>query len=121
DALDPGGSPRGGRLRGRRMTFMSQQPDTWTVGGKTFSSRLIVGTGKYKSIEETREAIARSGAEVVTVALRRLPLDRKEPSVLDAIDRSRLLLLPNTAGCYTAEDAIRTCRLARELGMAEMV
>jgi thiazole synthase len=103
------------------MTFMSQQPDTWTLGGKTFSSRLIVGTGKYKSIEETRDAIARSGAEIVTVALRRLPADRKEPSVMDAIDRSRLLLLPNTAGCYTAEDAIRTCRLARELGMAEMV
>jgi thiazole synthase len=95
--------------------------DTWTLGGRTFRSRLIVGTGKYRSVEETREAIARSGAEMVTVALRRLPLDRKEPSVMDAIDRSRLVLLPNTAGCYTAEDAVRTCRLARELGMAEYV
>ncbi len=95
--------------------------DSWTLGGRSFRSRLIVGTGKYKSVEETRDAIARSGAEIVTVALRRLPLDRKEPSVMDAIDRSRLMLLPNTAGCTTAEDAIRTCRLARELGMAELV
>jgi thiazole synthase len=95
--------------------------DTWTLGGRSFTSRLIVGTGKYRSIDETREAIGRSGAEMVTVALRRLPLDRKEPSVMDAIDRSRLALLPNTAGCYTAEEAIRTCRLARELGWAEFV
>jgi thiazole synthase len=97
------------------------ESDTWTVGGRTFRSRLIVGTGKYRSIDETREAIARSGAEIVTVALRRLPLDRKEPSVMDAIDRSKLLILPNTAGCYNAEDAIRTCRLARELGIADLV
>jgi thiazole synthase len=84
--------------------------DNWTLAGRTFRSRLIVGTGKYRSIEETREAILRSGAEMVTVALRRLPLDRKEPTVLDAIDRSRLVLLPNTAGCFTAEEAVRTCR-----------
>ena len=95
--------------------------DTWTLAGRKFRSRLIVGTGKYKSIDETREAIARSGAEMVTVALRRLPLDKKEPTVMDAIDRSRLVLLPNTAGCYTAEEAIRTCRLARELGMGDFV
>src|SRR5215470_218592 len=95
--------------------------DKWSLGGRTFCSRLIVGTGKYKSIEETREAIARSGAEIVTVALRRLPLDKKEPTVMDAIDRSKLVLLPNTAGCYTAEEAVRTCRLARELGMADFV
>lgn len=95
--------------------------DSWTLGGRTFRSRLIVGTGKYRSIDETRDAIARSGAEIVTVALRRLPLDRKEPSVMDAIDRGRLMILPNTAGCHTAEDAIRTCRLARELGIADMV
>ena len=95
--------------------------DTWTLAGRTFRSRLIVGTGKYRSIEETREAIVRSGAEMVTVALRRLPLDKKEPTVIDAIDRSRLVLLPNTAGCYTAEEAVRTCRLARELGMADFV
>src|SRR6266542_5862531 len=95
--------------------------DTWTLAGRTFASRLIVGTGKYRSIDETRDAIARSGAEMVTVALRRLPLDLKQPTVLDAIDRSRLVLLPNTAGCHTADEAMRTCRLARELGMADFV
>src|SRR5262249_48845866 len=95
--------------------------DTWSLGGRTFQSRLIVGTGKYRSVDETREAIERSGAEMVTVALRRLPLDKKEPTVLDAIDRSRIALLPNTAGCQTAEEAMRTCRLARELGMADFV
>jgi thiazole synthase len=95
--------------------------DTWTLAGRTFRSRLIVGTGKYRSIDETREAIARSGAEMVTVALRRVPLGTKEPTVLDAIDRTKLVLLPNTAGCHTADDAVRTCRLARELGMADFV
>jgi thiazole synthase len=95
--------------------------DTWILGGRTFGSRLIVGTGKYRSIDETREAIARSGAEMVTVALRRVPLDGKEPTVLDAVDRAKVVLLPNTAGCYTADEAIRTCRLARELGMADFV
>jgi thiazole synthase len=95
--------------------------DTWNLGGRMFRSRLIVGTGKYKSLEETREAIARSGAEMVTVALRRIDFTKKEPSVLDAIDRQRCVILPNTAGCYTAEDAIRVCRLARELGIAEFV
>jgi thiazole synthase len=95
--------------------------DTWTLGARTFSSRLIVGTGKYASIEQTREALSRSGAEMVTVALRRVELDRSKPSVLDAIDPKRFVLLPNTAGCYTAEEAIRTCRLARELGIADFV
>jgi thiazole synthase len=95
--------------------------DTWTLAGRTFRSRLIVGTGKYKSIDETREAIGRSGAEMVTVALRRLPQGTNEPTVMDAVDRSRLVLLPNTAGCYTADEAVRTCRLARELGMADFV
>jgi thiazole synthase len=94
--------------------------DTWTLGGRTFRSRLIVGTGKYKSNDETRDAIAASGAEMVTVALRRLP-PGGGPSLMDAIDRTKYVLLPNTAGCYTAEDAIRVCRLARELGMAEFV
>ncbi len=95
--------------------------DTWTLGRRTFQSRLIVGTGKYKSIDETRQAIANSGAEMVTVALRRVELDRTKPSVLDAIDRDKLVILPNTAGCTTVEDAIRVCRLARELGMDEFV
>lgn len=99
----------------------AKHEDTWKLAGRTLRSRLIVGTGKYRTIEETREAIARSGAEIVTVALRRLDLGSKGPTVMDAIDRSRLILLPNTAGCTTADDAIRTCRLARELGMADMV
>jgi thiazole synthase len=95
--------------------------DPLIIGGKVFHSRLLVGTGKYRSIEEGREAISRSGAEIVTVALRRVELTPGKPSVLDTVDPARHTLLPNTAGCYTAEEAIRTCRLARELGMAEMV
>ena len=95
--------------------------DALVIAGKTFHSRLLVGTGKYRSIEEGREAISRSGAEIVTVALRRVELAPGKPSVLDSVDRTRHTLLPNTAGCYTAEEAIRTCRLARELGMADMV
>ncbi len=94
--------------------------DTWTLAGRTFRSRLIVGTGKYKDAAQTKAAIAASGAEIVTVALRRVDLDAKD-NLLSWIDRDRYLLLPNTAGCYTADDAVRTLRLARELGIAEMV
>jgi thiazole synthase len=95
--------------------------DTWALGTRQFASRLIIGTGKFASTEETRAAIAASGAEMVTVALRRVDLTPGVPSVLDAIDRSRIVLLPNTAGCYTAEEAVRTCLLARELGMDDFV
>ncbi|MBZ0236078.1 MAG: thiazole synthase [Deltaproteobacteria bacterium] len=95
--------------------------DTWTIANRTFSSRIIVGTGKYASLEETRDAIAASGAEMVTVALRRIDLKAKGPNLLDVIDRKKYLLLPNTAGCYTVDEAVRTCLLARELGMDEMV
>lgn len=95
--------------------------DTWKLGTRTFTSRLIIGTGKFASLDETRAAIAASGAEMVTVALRRVDLASGQPTVLDAIDRDRIVLLPNTAGCYTADDAIRVCRLARELGMDEFV
>jgi thiazole synthase len=95
--------------------------DPLVIGGRTFRSRLLIGTGKYRTLEEGREAILRSGAEIVTVALRRVDLTPGKPNVLDTIDRKRHTLLPNTAGCYTAEEAIRTCRLARELGMADMV
>jgi len=95
--------------------------DPLVIAGRTFKSRLLVGTGKYRSIEEGREAIDRSGAEIVTVALRRVDLTPGKPNVLDTVDRKRHTLLPNTAGCYTVEEALRTCRLARELGMAEMV
>jgi thiazole synthase len=95
--------------------------DDLVLAGKRFSSRLLIGTGKYKSVEETRKAIELSGAQIVTVALRRVDLTPGTPSVLDAVDRTKHTLLPNTAGCYTAEEAIRTCRLARELGLADMV
>ena len=95
--------------------------DTWTLAGRTFHSRIIIGTGKFASLDETRAAIAASGAEMVTVALRRVDLSGKGPNLLDAIDRSRLALLPNTAGCYTVDDAVRTCHLARELGMDDFV
>ncbi len=95
--------------------------DPLVLAGRHYTSRLIVGTGKYKDLDETREALDRSGAEIVTVALRRLDLSAQGPSLLDAVDRQRYQLLPNTAGCYTAEEAIRTCHLARELGMSELV
>jgi thiazole synthase len=95
--------------------------DSLVIAGRRFGSRLLVGTGKYRSIEEGREAIRRSGAEIVTVALRRVDLTPGKPNVLDSVDRAHHTILPNTAGCYTAEEALRTCRLARELGMADMV
>ena len=95
--------------------------DTWTLAGRTFHSRIIIGTGKFASLDETRAAIAASGAEMVTVALRRVDLSGKGPNLLDAIDRTRLALLPNTAGCYTVDEAVRTCHLARELGMDDFV
>jgi thiazole synthase len=95
--------------------------DFLVLAGRKFKSRLLVGTGKFATIEQGKEAILRSGAEIVTVALRRVDLTPGQPNVLDTIDRTRHVILPNTAGCYTAEEAVRTCRLARELGMDEMV
>ncbi len=95
--------------------------DCLVIAGKKFTSRLLIGTGKYKSVEETRKAIELSGAQIVTVALRRVDLAPGKESVLDAIDRKKQVILPNTAGCYTVDEAVRTCRLARELGIAEMV
>jgi thiazole synthase len=95
--------------------------DLWKLADRSFRSRIIVGTGKYSSLDETRAALAASGAEIVTVALRRVDLSSKEPTVLDAIDRKQYVLLPNTAGCYSADEAIRTLHLARELGMDELV
>jgi thiazole synthase len=99
----------------------SADDDPLILGGRKFKSRLLIGTGKYRTLEEGREAILRSGAEIVTVALRRVDLTPGKPNVLDTIDRTRHTLLPNTAGCYTADDAIRTCRLAREMGIADLV
>ncbi len=91
--------------------------DTWTVAGRRFTSRLIVGTGKYKSLEETAAAVAASGAEIVTVAVRRVNLsDPGAPMLQDFVDPKRITYLPNTAGCHTAKDAVRTLRLAREAG-----
>ena len=95
--------------------------DALVLGGRRYHSRLLVGTGKYRTLEEGREAIRLSGAEIVTVALRRVDLTPGKPNVLDTIDRTRQTILPNTAGCYTAEEAIRTCRLARELGIGDLV
>src|SRR5205085_10466804 len=95
--------------------------DAWVIAGRSFHSRLIVGTGKYKSGQETARAIEASGAEMVTVAVRRVNLDRSKESLLDFIDPGRYFLLPNTAGCYTAEDAIRTARLGREVGLSDWV
>jgi thiazole synthase len=91
--------------------------DSWTVAGRTFRSRLIVGTGKYKDFAENAAAVEASGAEIVTVAVRRVNIaDPKAPMLTDFIDPKKITYLPNTAGCYTAEDAIRTLRLAREAG-----
>ncbi len=91
--------------------------DTWTVAGRRFQSRLIVGTGRYKDLEETARAIEASGAEIVTVAVRRVNLsDTSAPMLQDYVPPSRYTYLPNTAGCHTAQDAVRTLRLAREAG-----
>ena len=93
-----------------------------TISGRTFRSRLMIGTGKYRSFPEMARCHAASGAEVVTVAVRRVNLtDRSKESMLDYIDRERMFILPNTAGCYTADDAIRTARLGREVGLSNWV
>ena len=91
--------------------------DGLVIAGKTYRSRLLVGTGKYRDMEETRRATEASGAEIVTVAIRRSNIGQNpgEPNLLDVLPPDKYTLLPNTAGCYTVEDAVRTCRLAREL------
>jgi thiazole synthase len=96
--------------------------DSLVIAGRTFSSRLIVGTGKYSSHQIMQRAHAASGTEMVTVAVRRVNIsDRSKESLLDYIDTSKIFLLPNTAGCYTADDAIRTARLGREAGLSNWV
>src|SRR5512146_2142725 len=95
--------------------------DSFVIAGREFRSRLIVGTGKYRSGQETARAIEASGAEMVTVAVRRVNLDRSKESLLDFIDPRKYFLLPNTAGCYTAAEAIRTARLGREVGLSDWV
>lgn len=91
--------------------------DTLRIAGREFGSRLLLGTGKYQSLEQAREAIEASGAEIVTVAVRRSNIgqDPDQPNLLDYLPPERFTILPNTAGCYSADDAVRTCRLAREL------
>lgn len=96
--------------------------DTVTIAGREFRSRLFVGTGKYRSFQEMARCHAASGAEVVTVAVRRVNLtDRSKESLLDYIDRSKFFILPNTAACYNADEAIRTARLAREVGLSNWI
>ncbi len=96
--------------------------DSWSVAGRTFTSRLIVGTGKYKDFEQNAAALEASGAEIVTVAVRRVNVsDPKAPMLTDYIDPKKVTYLPNTAGCFTADDAIRTLRLAREAGGWDLV
>lgn len=96
--------------------------DQLVIAGRAFRSRLIVGTGKYRSMQEMARAHEASGAEIVTVAVRRVNLsDRTKESLLDYIDRKKMFILPNTAGCYTADEAIRTARLGREAGLSEWV
>ena len=97
--------------------------DPLVIAGREYHSRLLVGTGKYKDFAETRAAIDAAGAEIVTVALRRVNLgqNKDEPNLLEFLPADRFIILPNTAGCYTAEDAVRTCRLARELGDWKLV
>ncbi|UJS24844.1 thiazole synthase [Thiothrix winogradskyi] len=93
------------------------QHDTLTIAGKAYSSRLLVGTGKYKDLAETQAATEASGAQIITVAIRRTNIgqNKDEPNLLDVISLDKYTLLPNTAGCYNVDDAVRTCRLAREL------
>jgi thiazole synthase len=104
------------------MTALAQSPldastDALVIAGKTWRSRLLTGTGKFKDLDETRRATEAAGAEIVTVAIRRTNIgqDPGAPNLLDVLPPDRYTILPNTAGCYTAEDAVRTCRLAREL------
>jgi len=101
---------------------MRGMADELVIAGRSFRSRLIVGTGKYRSFQEMARCHAASGADMVTVAVRRVNLtDRSTESLLDYIDRTRIFILPNTAGCYTADEAIRTARLAREVGLSNWV
>jgi thiazole synthase len=100
--------------------MVKDQP--FVLAGRQFNSRLIVGTGKYRDFAETRGAIEASGADIVTVAVRRVNItDPNKENLLDYIDPRRYQILPNTAGCYTVEEAVRTCRLAREAGVGDMV
>ncbi len=102
--------------------YNEDMPQSFNIAGREFRSRLIVGTGKYRSFQEMKRCHEATGAEMVTVAVRRVNLtDRSKESLLDYIDRSKIFILPNTAGCYTADDAIRTAMLAREVGLSHWI
>ena len=104
------------------MIVEKHMADQLVIAGRTFNSRLIVGTGKYRSFQEMRQAHEASGADMVTVAVRRVNLtDKSKESLLDYIDRKNFFILPNTAGCYTADEAVRAARLGREVGLSEWV
>jgi thiazole synthase len=104
----------------KMSTAVAAERETFEIAGRVYTSRLIVGTGKYRSFEEMKAAHSASGAEMVTVAVRRVPLDRKTESFLDHLD-PKLSILPNTAGCYTADEAVRTARLAREALQTDLI
>ena len=105
-----------------KLSADAADEDVWTVAGRTFRSRLIVGTGKYKDYAQNAAAAEAAGAEIVTVALRRVNLsDASQPRLVDFVDPKRFVFLPNTAGCFTGEDAVRTLRLAREAGGWDLV
>jgi thiazole synthase len=99
------------------MMSTANHPDSFTIAGREYHSRLLVGTGKYKDLDETALAIEASGAQIVTIAVRRTNIGQNpgQPNILDVLSPERYTILPNTAGCYDAESAVRTCRLAREL------
>ena len=107
------------RVKSAAMNTINDTPtnDSLLIAGKTYHSRLLVGSGKYKDLDETRAATLASGAQIITVAIRRTNIGQNpdEPSLLDVVPPEEFTILPNTAGCYTVEDALRTCRLAREL------
>ena len=110
------------RLPASTEASARQTPDALVIAGRTFRSRLIIGTGKYSSFAVMRQAHEASGADMVTVAVRRVNLtDRSKESLLDYIDTDRMAILPNTAGCYTADEAVRTARLGREAGLSNWV
>jgi len=110
------------RCRTSAARYNEDMPQSFTIAGREFRSRLIVGTGKYRSFQEMQRCHQATGADMVTVAVRRVNLtDRTKESLLDFIDRSKIFILPNTAACYTADDAIRTAMLAREVGLSNWI
>jgi thiazole synthase len=121
EALVHGATPEGAIAEADRRSALPAIGDPLVIAGRAFRSRLLLGTGRYRSDDELRAAIEASGAEIITVALRRLDLESKGPTLLDQIDWTRYTILPNTAGSRTAEEAIQTARLARAMGLSDWV